>query len=406
MFFAGHTSLLPAPPSTSTLIVFPALRILVLNANFCVPLNILISNSTDIFGGGERYVLTLATHLKRRGHAVWVSARPDHLLLRKCNRHDIETIPINFTGMARVFAVASRLRHEMRERMIDVVHSNANYDRTCAALATAFTRSAHVATVHSAHSIQHNITHWLRNRYGIDHFIAVAEAVQDVLINEDRIAPGRITVVPNGVSPNDGERGEDLRREVRWRLGIAERTIVIGNVARLVPFKGHRYLLDAMATLVHRTGNVLVLIAGDGELRATLEEQVQERGIGDAVRFLGFQENVRELYHAFDIYCQPSIERAEEAFPIALLDAMATALPVVATRVGGIPSMVNDAATGFIVPPEQPAKLEEALLRLCTDPVLRERLGRGSYDLFRTRYNAERMTDKVEAIYSRYTNET
>jgi len=372
--------------------------------NICVPLNILITNSTDIFGGGEDYVLTLATHLKRRGHAVWVSALPDHLLLQKCTRNDIETIPVQYTGMANVFTVSSQLRREMRSRQVHVVHSNANYDRTCAALACARTRSAHIATVHSAHSIQHNLTHWLRNQYGIDHFIAVAEAVREVLIREDRIAPGRITVVPNGVPPNDGDH-EARRREVRRQLDIPAQTVVIGNVARLVTFKGHRYLLDAVAALTHSGANVLVLIAGDGELRTSLEEQVRRLGIGQSVRFLGFQENVRELYHAFDVYCQPSIERAEEAFPIAVLDAMATALPVVATRVGGIPSMVQNDITGFIVSPEETAGLEESLLRLCTDPMLRERLGRGSYDLFHARFSAETMTDTVEAVYSRFLEE-
>jgi len=342
-------------------------------------------------------------HLQRRGHAVWVSAQPDHLLLRKCNRSNIDTIPIRYAGMARVFAVALQLRQEMRARRIDVVHSNANYDRTCAALATAYSGAAHVATVHSAHSIQHNVTHWLRNRYGIDHFIAVADAVQDVLIHEDGIASDRITVVPNGVPSNDG--AENLRGAVRRRLGIPDHTIVIGNVARLVPFKGHRYLLDAVAALVRENSNVLVLIAGDGELRQKLEGQVHHMGIEDAVRFLGFQENVRDLYHAFDIYCQPSIERAEEAFPIAVLDAMATHLPVVATHVGGIPSMVENNVTGFLVAPEQPQRIEEALLRLCADPVLRKRLGHGSFDLFRRRYNAESMAEKVEAIYSQYTKD-
>jgi glycosyltransferase involved in cell wall biosynthesis len=365
-----------------------------------VPLNILITNSTDIFGGGEDYVLTLATHLQRRGHAVWVSALPDHLLLQKCARNDIDTIPVQYTGMARVFTVASQLRREMRSRKVDIVHSNANYDRTCAALSCAGTHRVHIATVHSAHSIQHNLTHWLRNQYGVDHFIAVAEAVRDVLIHKDRIAPARITVIPNGVPPND-EGHEARRHEVRRQLGIPEQTVVIGNVARLVTFKGHRYLLDAVAALAHRTSNVLVLIAGDGELRTSLEEQVLRLGIGSAVRFLGFQENVRELYHAFDIYCQPSIERAEEAFPIAVLDAMATALPVVATRVGGVPSMVQNDITGFIVAPEDAAGLAESLLRLCTDPALRERLGHGSCDAFHARFSAETMTDNVETVYSR-----
>jgi hypothetical protein len=112
-------------------------------------MNILLSNSTDIFAGGEDYVFILAKHLRLRGHTVSVSALPGHLLLEKCSSAGIPAVPIDYRGMDRVFAVASTLRRELRSRAIDVVHSNANYDRTAAALAAVGTPTRHVAGIHS-----------------------------------------------------------------------------------------------------------------------------------------------------------------------------------------------------------------------------------------------------------------
>jgi glycosyltransferase involved in cell wall biosynthesis len=263
--------------------------------------NILLSNSTDIFAGGEDYVLILAKYLQQRGHHVWVSAIPGHLLLKKCAEAGIGTVPVEYSGMSRVFRVAAEMRDHLRRLSIDVVHSNANYDRTVAGIATIGTTTRHVAGVHSAHSIQHNITHWLRNRFWIDHFIADAEPVKHVLVTEDHVSPERITVIPIGVENTQRNIEKTFRAKTRELWGVKPETCVIGNVARLVPFKGHRYLVDAIANVVQSNRSVLCVIIGDGELMDELQQQVNEVHIGPYVRFLGFQDNLHELYPAFDI---------------------------------------------------------------------------------------------------------
>jgi glycosyltransferase involved in cell wall biosynthesis len=362
---------------------------------------ILLSNSTGIFAGGEDYVLILATSLRQRGHQVWVSAQPDHLLLEKCEAAQIPTIPVRYAGMGRVFEVAGILRGHIRSLSIDIIHSNANYDRTCAALAAAWSPTCHIASVHSAHSIQHNITHWLRNRFGIDQFIAVADAVKDVLVRQDRIPEQRITVVPIGVESNPRELEAQWRVRTRKELGAGPDTIVIGNVARLVPFKGHRILLDAIAEVVKRNSRVLFPIAGDGELLRPLQEQASQLNIEPYVRFLGFRDNLQEIYPAFDIYTHSSREMEAEAFPLAILHALAARLPVVSTEVGGIGNMVEDGVSGFLTPPESPHELAEALLKVIDDRQLRGLMGEASFSLFLTRFQASAMAAAVEEVYSR-----
>ncbi len=363
------------------------------------PVNILLSDSTDIFAGGEDYVLILAKYLKRRGHAVWVSANPGHLLLKKCEEAEIRTVPIPYVGMSRVFHVAAILRTALRAHTIDVVHSNANYDRTCAALAAAFQPVRHVAGVHSAHSIQHNITHWMRNRWGVDQFIADAEAVKNVLTQEDAIPAARITVVPIGVESGIMEERAPVRAAMRKELGIPEGIIAIGNVARLVPFKGHQCLLDAAAVVLQERTDLVFPIVGDGELLEALQGQARSLGIEPHVRFLGFRDDLDRLYTAFDIYCHSSLERAAEAFPLAILRALASGLPVVCTNVGGIAMMVEDGLSGYLCPPDDPASLGKALLRVVKGPDLRASMGEASRDLFTRRFHAEAMAEKVEKVY-------
>jgi glycosyltransferase involved in cell wall biosynthesis len=363
------------------------------------PINVLLTDATDIFAGGEDYVLILGRYLARRSHNVWVSARPGHLLLRKCAEASLPVIPIEFGDMARVFGISRLLRHAMRDRAIAIVHSNANYDRTCAAIAAAFTGARHVAGIHSTHSIRHNITHALRNRYGTSHFITDADAGREVLLNEDGVPPWKVTTVPIGIESDPEDVRADFRARTREKMGIDTRTVVVGNVARLVPFKGHRFLLESAALIARENGNVLFLIAGDGELEADLKAQAASLGIGEAVRFLGFRDNLREIYPAFDVYCHSSIELASEMFPIAILRALASALPVVSTNVGGIAAMINEGVSGYLTPPEDPRALARALLGLVCDAPKRSALGRASFALFERRYHAAAMAANIERVY-------
>jgi glycosyltransferase involved in cell wall biosynthesis len=361
--------------------------------------NVFISNSTGMFAGGEDYVLILAKHLQQRGHRVWVSANPGHLLLKKCTDAGLGTVPIAYTGMSRVFSVAAEMRAHLQRLSIDIVHSNANYDRTVAAIATAWTRTRHVASVHSTHSIQHNITHWLRNRYGTDHFIADAEPVKRVLVSEDAIRGDRITVIPIGVESFPKDQEQQWRQRTRAAWGVPGETCVIGNVARLVPFKGHRYLVEAIAGLVESNRDVLCVIIGDGELMTSLREQSRELDLGSNLRFLGFQDNLHELYPAFDIYCHASLELEAEAFPLAILRALAAGLPVVATNVGGIGMMVEEGVSGFLTPPEDTSVLGNALFRLLADARLRQSMGKESFEMFRKNFHASAMAERVEQVY-------
>jgi glycosyltransferase involved in cell wall biosynthesis len=190
-----------------------------------------------------------------------------------------------------------------------------------------------------------------------------------------------------------------MRGRTRSALGVSPETLVIGNVARLVPFKGHRILLEAIAGVIRHRTDVLVPVIGDGELLNDLESQARTLGIEHYIRFLGFRDNLNELYPAFDVYCHSSLELAAEAFPIAILRALASGLPVVATNVGGIRLMVDEGVSGYLTPPGNPAALGEALLRVLSRPELRASMGTASFSLFKRQFHASAMAQRVEEIY-------
>jgi glycosyltransferase involved in cell wall biosynthesis len=117
------------------------------------------------------------------------------------------------------------------------------------------------------------------------------------------------------------------------------------------------------------------------------------------VRFLGFQDHLETIYPGFDVYTHSSLELAAEMFPIAILRALGTGLPVVCTNVGGIAAMVREGESGFLVPPDDPRALAAALIRVLRDPVLRRRMGEESLRLFHERYHASAMAERVENVY-------
>jgi glycosyltransferase involved in cell wall biosynthesis len=362
-------------------------------------MKILLTDASDIYAGGEEYVLTLAKNLRRLGHAVHVSARPNHLLLDKCSALDIPVHPVDYGDMARVFEMSRVLSRILKAGAFDIIHSNANYDRTCAGFATLGLPVRHVAGVHSTHSIQHNITHWVRNRWLTGHFITDAEAGRRVLLAQDRIAPGRVTTVPIGVDADPVEKQAELRKQSRDALGIPSGTAVIGNVARLVPFKGQRYLLEAMNLVVKTIPSALLLIVGDGELEAELREQASSLGIDKRVRFLGFRDDLDALYPAFDLYCHSSIELASEMFPIAILHALGCGLPVVASNVGGIAAMVDEGRSGYLVAEKDPGALARRMIDILADPARRSQFASSSRALFERSYRASVMAGAIEGIY-------
>jgi glycosyltransferase involved in cell wall biosynthesis len=208
----------------------------------------------------------------------------------------------------------------------------------------------------------------------------------------------RRVVIPNGIdvarvrAAAAASDGAAVRRE----LGLPADALVIGNVARLQPAKGHGYLLGAFARVLADRPVSRLVIVGWGEDEAALRRRAADLGIAGRVLFLGKRQDVHRLLAAFDLFAFSSIHEGQG---IAILEAMAAGVPVVATAADGIPEMVRDGDTGLLVPPRDDPALAAAILRLAGDPALRARLTAAAARMVDSEYSVEAAAARYDQLY-------
>jgi glycosyltransferase involved in cell wall biosynthesis len=208
----------------------------------------------------------------------------------------------------------------------------------------------------------------------------------------------RSVSIPTGIDAEGFASGRPLRDAVRRSLGLAAETPVVGVVAFLRPDKGHRVLLEAMPSVLKRYPGTILLAAGDGSERSGLEAHARTLRLGNSVRFLGRRDDVPGLLTALDVFCLPSVRN--EGVPQAILQASAAGLPIVSTRVGGIPEAVRHGDTGLLVEPGDPSALADAVCGLLSDASLRARMGIAGAEHVRARFSLAGMLDRTEDAFA------
>jgi glycosyltransferase involved in cell wall biosynthesis len=200
--------------------------------------------------------------------------------------------------------------------------------------------------------------------------------------------PGYVRIVPLGL---------DLESLMRLPADTAGDRVTFGFVGRFVPIKNLTMLVDAFAEVHRQLPQSRLLLIGDGEVRPAVERQVARRALQGAVELGGWQEDLAEVYRRMDVLVLTS---RNEGTPVAVLEAMAAALPVIATAVGGVPDVIAHEQTGLLVPSGAPDELAGAMVRLARDPVQRRRLGAAAREAVGTRFSAERLVSDVAALYT------
>ncbi|MFH1681748.1 MAG: glycosyltransferase [Candidatus Eisenbacteria bacterium] len=238
---------------------------------------------------------------------------------------------------------------------------------------------------------------WLVNSGIASRMIAVSDQTFQEAIRREGVDPRRACVIRNGVAIVDAEPASMKdAAAVRRELDLPDQGRMILSVGRLVTEKGYPYLLEAIPTVLTRVPEAALAIAGDGPLRAPLEERASRLGIAGAVRFLGRRSDVRRLLQASDAYVQPSLR---EGLPLSLLEAMAAGIPVVATAAGGMKEVVRGEQNGLLVPPADPRSLAAALIRILEEKSLRSKLSRSARHHVRRYYSADRMCEEYMRVF-------
>ena len=229
-----------------------------------------------------------------------------------------------------------------------------------------------------------------------DKVIAVSEGVRREL-EESGINPSMITAIPNGIDVGPYKRkSRRSPRRVDVSDGTDKREFLIGTLARLSPQKGIDTLVEAAKIVVASCPTARFVIGGTGPLESDLRTKIRDLRLEPYVRMPGFVEEVPEFLAGLDLYVLPS---DSEGIGLAIIEAMAAGLPVVATRVGGVPEAVVDGETGFLVPPRQPKALAQAIVRLLVDPDLAKYMGASGRARAEAMFDAKTTAEKTVGVY-------
>ncbi|HEY7459930.1 MAG TPA: glycosyltransferase family 4 protein [Xanthobacteraceae bacterium] len=351
-------------------------------------LRILHTEASTGWGGQEIRILDEAAGLRARGHDVQVAAPAAAPIFHAArSRH----IPAHDVSLDRrsigSFLALSRVIGAFKP---DVVVTHSSSDSWLAALVTRMPsrRAALVRTRHLSTPVARgSLNRWLYGRAPV-RVVTTGEAIRDQLIKTLGLDPRAVVSIPTGADMSRFRPGD--KAGARARLGLSTEAPIIGIVATLRSWKGHRFLIAAMND--QRLAHARLVIVGDGPQDPVLREQAAS--FGDRVLFVGQQDDVVPWLHTFDVFALPST--GNEGVPQALVQAMACGIPVVTTPVGAIPELVRDRETGLIVPPGDEEALAAAIATLLTDQTLAGRLAAAGRERVSAHFTAAAMLDRME----------
>lgn len=229
-----------------------------------------------------------------------------------------------------------------------------------------------------------------------DRVIGVGQAVRQALIDNEAIPADRVGVIYNGVDLAAVANEADNRPVVRRELGLSDKHLLILQVARLDYLKDHATAIQTMRHVLPRCPDARLVLVGEGSERASIEALVHQHGLASQVMFLGLRRDVARLLSAADVFLLTSIS---EGIPLTIIEAMAAGLPVVSTRVGGIPEMFDDGQVGFFAAPGDAASLADKIIRLASDPKLRQTMGEHGREHCWHRFSEQQMHAQYERLY-------
>ena len=346
-----------------------------------------------IEGLGDRYKISLLAP-DGKGASKF-KALP--ILQREFTRWDFNF----FKGLPELIAGIKEIQ---KEQAIDLVHVHGAHELMLP-VRWVLRKVPIIFTVHGYHGdgaqFSYQMSCWFSNWLATE-VISVCEAEYN-LLRELGLNEKKLHLIYNGVKEPILDSAKSMELAERFRLN-PETQIILGTAARLNEAKGLTYLLKAFAALTPSPSPIgrgekelRLVIAGTGELEASLKQEAQDLGISDRVIFTGYLDDLPNLMQLFDIFVLPSLQ---EACSLACAEAMSQAKPVVGTCVGGIAEQVSDRQTGFIVMPRNPDDLAAKLAELINDRELRDRFAKSGYARYRELFSSEIMLTKTSNLYN------
>jgi glycosyltransferase involved in cell wall biosynthesis len=354
-------------------------------------------------GGVEEHALSVLIALRNNGFAPFVAAPAPLLKIMepelaafgvRCAAIEISS-PLDWRGAALLAAMLKRER-------IDLVHCHMATATLCALPAARMAGAMIIETCHGREFWRKGrrvkASFWVDRQASrfVDKYIAVSNAAAQHLRQVKGISEDKIVVILNGrdltrLIPPTPEETAAARAE----LGLHNEPTVL-LLGRLAEEKGHALLIEALKLLDSRWPSLIAIFAGTGPLEAEVRALCKAAGVTDRVRFLGYRQDLRPVLAAADMVVLPSVS---EGLPLAAVEALAAARPIVATAVGGTPEVVLNDQTGLLIPPGNPAALAEAMDRVLSDRSLALRLGTSGRTFVERHFDVRTQVERTVALY-------
>jgi glycosyltransferase involved in cell wall biosynthesis len=357
-------------------------------------------------GGAERVIADIALGLDRKKYdaRVWCVTRGGETAAELGQKGiDVQVLGISsYRNPLNTF----KLTRQLKAARPDIVHTHGYFasviGRIAARRAEIPVILAHVHSTYWEYKKRHITIERKLSRF-THKIICCSRAVENFVKNTEKITDNKTIVIYNGV---DEERFSPLKSlpSIRAEWGMDEETAVVGTVSSLTPHKGHEYLIQAASLVLDTLPAAKFLIVGDGPLRQRLEDQAKDLNIHPAVIFTGTRKDIPEMLSLMDVFVLPSHIR--EGLGIAIIEAMAAEKPVVATDIGGIPEVVNDSETGFLVDPGNPEALSKAIIELLQNPQRAKIMGEKGRNRVKEMFTTKKMLSDIEKLYQSLANQT
>lgn len=351
----------------------------------------------ELGGGLEKIAgeIALGLNPERFTSEIWCIDRGGKLV----EMYQEKGVPVRVLHISSYFNLFNifKLANLLKQEKPDIIHTHVYFAATIGRIAAKLAGiKVIIHHVHSTYwhysSINLLIERWLSLL--TDKIICVSRAVQDFVVTHERIRLDKTEFIDNGISGKEIPVNPSLFRSI---LGVEKEHVVITIVASLLNNKGHKILLEAIFCLKDKYPFIKCCIVGEGPMEKDLKNLVNQWSLEKQVIFLGVRSDVPEILSASDMFVLPSLLR--EGQPLSILEAMAFGVPVIASRVGGIPEIIRDQENGVLVPPQEPQLLADQIEALILDSAKRERFGQAGKKTFDESFDAKIMIKKIEELY-------
>jgi glycosyltransferase involved in cell wall biosynthesis len=350
--------------------------------------------------GGQRQLFVLARGFRQRGHTQLIVCPDGSAAEAQGRREGFDVFPLPAHDPAHAYGIVE-LRQHLKFKISDlkfqmILHAHDGRSQTLAWLASLGMAVRRLASRRVTFLPRDRVSHRLKYTYTCHAVVAVSKYIRQLLVWAG-VPESKIEVIPDGIEVPAELPPPEARARIRARWGFREKEFVIGHLGAFTPEKGQDIALDAFQRLMAKLPDARLLLAGEGPARTSPAIIAKVAGAAGRAQLCGSIEKLAEFFPALDLFVMPS---RSEGLGTSVLWAMAYGLPVVASRVGGLPEVITDDETGWLVPPESPKALAEAIYGAAANSARRVQFGQNARARAR-QFSAEVVLNRTEALYYR-----